>query len=77
MFKADLKIAGIEYEVDGKYSDFHALRHTFVTNVIKAGATVKEAQTLARHSKPELTINIYTNVGINDTGKLLSGFLAL
>ena len=79
MYKADLKVAGIEYKVDGKCADFHSLRHTFITNIIKAGATIKEAQTLARHSKPELTIKVYSHVEINDTRRVverLSSFIA-
>ena len=39
--------------------DFHALRVTFITLIIEAGANIKEAQELARHSTPEMTLNIY------------------
>jgi len=39
--------------------DFHALRVAFVTLSFEAGANMKEGQTLARHSTPELTANIY------------------
>jgi len=56
----DLKAAGIPKFVVGKGTlDFHALRVTHITLVIEAGATIKEAQTLARHSDPRLTLNIY------------------
>ncbi len=66
MLRGDLEKAGVAYELDGKFADFHATRHTFLSNVVRSGATVKEAQTLARHAKPELTIGIYSHVGIHD-----------
>jgi integrase len=58
MIKSDLKAAGIEYEDDaGKTVDFHALRHTFITNLVRTGASPKIAQGLARHSKISLTMD--------------------
>jgi integrase/recombinase XerD len=47
---------------DGKYADFHALRHTFITNLCKANVSPKTAQALARHSDISLTMNVYTHV---------------
>ena len=55
----DLKRAGIPKKTPKGKLSFHALRTCYVTLVYEAGATVKEAQSLARHSKPELTANIY------------------
>ena len=43
---------------DGKL-DFHACRVAYITFVVESGATLKEAQTLARHSTPQLTMNVY------------------
>ncbi|MBI2503265.1 MAG: tyrosine-type recombinase/integrase [Candidatus Latescibacteria bacterium] len=55
----DLKRAGIsKWTPQGKV-DFHALRVAFINLVIDSGATVKEAQTLARHSTADLTMNVY------------------
>lgn len=51
---------------DGRYADFHALRKTFITNLSKAGVSPKLAQTLARHSDINLTMNTYTSLEIND-----------
>ena len=34
----------------GRFADFHALRHTFITNLATGGVHPKTAQTLARHS---------------------------
>ncbi len=76
LFQDDLKAAGVVYEVDGKYADFHALRHSFVSNVVKGGATVKEAQTLARHSTPGLTLGVYAHIGLNDIRRVIDGLPA-
>ena len=46
---------------DGLYADFHANRHTFITNLAKAGVSPKTAQSLARHSDIRLTMNVYTH----------------
>ncbi|MCH7686044.1 MAG: site-specific integrase, partial [Planctomycetes bacterium] len=51
---------------DGHYADFHALRKTFITNLSKAGASPKIAQTLARHSDINLTMNTYTMLDVYD-----------
>ena len=51
---------------DGRVVDFHALRATYITMLVKSGASVKEAQELARHSDPKLTMNVYTKLGIHD-----------
>ncbi len=68
MLKKDLAEAGIVYKDDaGRVADFHALRHTFVTNLVRSGAGVKTAQTLARHSTPVLTLGVYSHVGLTDT----------
>jgi len=46
----------------GRYADFHALRHTFVTNLARANVAPKTAQTLARHSNIQLTLGIDTHI---------------
>jgi len=72
ILKQDLETAGIAYQDEsGRFADFHSLRHTFITNVVKSGATVKEAQCLARHSKPELTLGVYTHLSISDERRAL------
>jgi len=47
---------------EGKFADFHGLRHTFITNLGKAKVSPKVAQTLARHSDISLTMNVYTHI---------------
>jgi integrase len=62
MIRADLKSAGIPYRDDaGRYADFHALRHTFLTNLANSGVHPKTAQALARHSDINLTMSRYTH----------------
>jgi len=56
----DLKKAGIPKTIPGEGKlDFHAFRVAYTTLVIEAGATVKEAQSLARHAGPQLTMQVY------------------
>jgi site-specific recombinase XerD len=47
-------------------SDFHSLRHQYVSNLAAAGAHPKIAQSLARHSTIPLTLDRYTHVGLYD-----------
>lgn len=61
-----LKAAEIPYEVDGRKVDFHALRYTFITNLIKSGETPAYVQRLARHSDINLTFRVYTDLGLED-----------
>lgn len=64
---ADLLAAGIPMTADGperpEVRDFHALRVCFITNVVRAGADLKQAMTLARHSDPKLTAGRYARRG--------------
>jgi integrase len=75
----DLVAAGIakRVEVNGKVRidkrddrgrtvDVHALRHTFGTFMSKGGVTPRTAQAAMRHSKIELTMNVYTDPRLLD-----------
>jgi hypothetical protein len=62
MIKADLKAAGIPYEVDGLFADFHALRHTATSLLVQTGANPKIIQTLMRHKDINLTLGKYTHL---------------
>lgn len=55
----------------GRVADFHALRHTYITNLATAGVSPKTAQTLARHSTITLTMDRYTHLGVVRTGSWL------
>ena len=55
----DLKRAGIpKWNPLGKI-DFHSCRVAFITMILESGADIKTAMTLARHSTPDLTMNVY------------------
>jgi integrase len=67
MMERDLEGAGIAYRDErGLYADFHSNRHTFVSNLARAGVSPKMAQTLARHSDINLTMNTYTHVAMGE-----------
>jgi integrase len=66
MLQHDLKAAGIPYEVNGRFADFHALRKTFVTNLARSGVMPKVAQVLARHSDINLTLEVYTDLEMDE-----------
>jgi site-specific recombinase XerD len=51
---------------NGLYADFHANRHTFISNLAKSGVSPKVAQTMARHSDINLTMNVYSHVKMED-----------
>ena len=58
----DLDAAKIpKHNSEGKV-DFHSCRVTYVTFLLEAGASAKEAQALARHATPEMTMNHYARV---------------
>ncbi len=44
----------------GLYADFHAMRHTFITNLCRANVSPKTA--LPRHSDIRLTMNVYSHI---------------
>lgn len=58
MFKADRDASAIAARDDaGRVADFHALRHTFISNLAAGGVHPKTAQSLARHSTITLTMD--------------------
>jgi integrase len=57
----------------GHVADFHSLRVLFISRVVAGGASVKEAQTLARHSTPLLTMNVYSRASLLDVAGAVSG----
>ncbi len=62
MFREDLKAAGIaEQDASDRFADFHALRHSFISNLAAGGVHPKTAQALARHSTITLTMDRYTH----------------
>ncbi len=51
---------------EGLFADFHANRHTFISNLSRAGVPLAVAQKLARHSDPRLTASRYTHVELGE-----------
>ena len=74
MLRRDLAAAGIE---NAHVYDFHCLRHTFVTALIRSGASIKVVQALARHADPAMTLGVYTHVQVYDLARGLDGLPAL
>lgn len=63
MLRVDLEAAKIPYrDESGDVIDFHALRHTFITRLVSAGANPAVAMKLARHSTITLTMDYYTHI---------------
>lgn len=62
IFDRDLAVAGIpKRDERNRVVDVHALRVTFGTHLCAAGVPLRTAQAAMRHSKPELTANVYTD----------------
>ena len=62
MIKTDLEAAKISYEADGKFADFHSLRHSTASLLIQTGANPKVIQSLMRHTDLNLTMSKYTHL---------------
>jgi integrase len=63
----DLRMAGIAKRDDrDRVLDVHALRHTFGTLLSKGGVAPRTAQAAMRHSKIDLTMNVYTDPRLLD-----------
>ena len=62
LMSEDLESAKIPYCIESvngqEYADFHALRHTYSSELAAMGTGTKELQTLVRHSDPRLTLGI-------------------
>jgi hypothetical protein len=57
---------------ENRVFDFHALRHTFLTNLARAGVHPNLAQSLARNSDPKLTMTRYTHTSIGEQSDALA-----
>ena len=55
----------------GRVADFHALRHTYISRLVRSSANIKVAQELARHSTPTLTLGRYAHVQLVDQTQAL------
>ena len=62
MMRLDLKAAGIPYEVDGRFADFHSLRHSTASLLIQTGANPKVIHSIMRHQDVNLTLSKYSHL---------------
>jgi hypothetical protein len=63
MLHADLRRCGIEpVDAQGRVADIHSLRSAYISALARSGASLKAIQTLARHSDPRLTMNVYAHL---------------
>ena len=76
-FRRDLEAAGLAGEDDrGRVVDFHSFRVTFITGLLVAGVPPRTVQALARHSRIDLTMSVYTDVrllNLRSAVQLLAG----
>ena len=72
MLRSDLKPTGIPYRDNtGKVVDFHALRHTYITNLTRSGLYPKIVMDLARHGNINLTFDRYSHTVISERAEAL------
>ena len=65
LFNEHLKAAGIaKKDSEGKVVVFHSLRHTFCTNLHRAGVPQRETMELMRHNDPRLTAKTYADASL-------------
>jgi integrase len=77
IFDRDLATAGIaKRDERNRVVDVHALRVTFGTHLCAAGVPLRTAQAAMRHSKPELTANIYTDPRLLDVAGAIASLPA-
>ncbi len=71
MVKKDLERIGIPYETAEGIADFHAAgRHSHITGLVRNGASLPEAQKLARHADIKMTMR-YTHIGMDDQARAI------
>ena len=67
MVKRDLEAAGIPtVDESERVADFHSLRHSYVSLIVRGGVHPKIAQRLARHSDINLTMSRYSHTLLSD-----------
>jgi len=65
LFCEHLKSAGIaKKDSQCRVVDFHSFRHTFCTNLHRAGVPLREAMELMCHSDVKLTMKIYADTSL-------------
>ncbi len=76
--KSRAKSAFLRYaDKSGRVADFHALRHTFISNLARGGVHPKLAQDLARHSDVNLTLSRYSHTELEEQANALASLPSL
>jgi integrase len=74
----DLRAAGIpKRDARGRTLDVHALRHTFGTLLSANGVAPRTAQEAMRHSRIDLTMNVYTDPKLLNVAEAVEALPAL
>ena len=61
--RRDMALAGVEVkDARGHVVDYHSFRKTWATWAAASGVPQRSAQAILRHSTPDLTANVYTDV---------------
>ncbi|UCE62124.1 MAG: site-specific integrase [Phycisphaerales bacterium] len=77
IFNRDLAAAGIpKRDERNRVVDVHALRVTFGSHLCAVGVPLRTAQAAMRHSKPELTANIFTDPKLLDVAGAINALPA-
>ena len=78
MLRRDLKAVNIPYrDNENHVVDFHALRHTYATNLARSGVHPKIAMDLLDHSDINLTMAYYSHTDVKERAKALNGLPSL
>jgi len=57
----------------GRFADWHALRHTFLTNLVRSDADMKTIQSLGRHATAALTLGTYLHASRDREAAAVAG----
>lgn len=71
--RGDLVRAGVAAATAEGRIDFHSLRVTYVTWLVRSNANVRVTQALARHGDPRLTFNVYAKLNPLDLREAVEG----
>jgi integrase len=78
MVRRDLEAAEIAYkDEEGHVVDFHALRHTYATNLARSGIHPKIAMDLLDHSDINLTMAYYSHTDVKERARALEDLPSL
>lgn len=60
-------IAGVEPVTPSGVCDWHALRHTWVTDMLRSGADISTVSSLAGHASIKMTMSVYAHMELVDS----------